>query len=347
MKILSPLDSCDEVEQLIAAGADEFYCGLLEEKWYEKYPVISINRRPAGKGHFRRFEDLTAAVTLSHNRGRKVFFTINEHYYTQEQMPLVMDYIDGACSAGVDALIVTDYGLMAYLRDRNYQVPIHISTGGTVFNWRSAKFYKELGAERITLPRHLAIKEIHQIVAAMPSMETTLFILNSRCVNVDGFCTFQHGLARKEVFPMFRNACMLPYQVEALAADESGHSVALSQTSPVVKRQKIWETIHVDDHPCGACALYEFDRMNITSLKIVGRGNPLERKLRDVTFLNAVRTFLALKKPAKATFRKTVRALYADTYQRPCRMHMCYYPEVIITGCQATQGRPTTDATGS
>ena len=58
MKILSPLDYFDDIEKLVQAGADEFFCGLLDEVWYQKYPVISTNRRPAGKGHFRNFEEL-------------------------------------------------------------------------------------------------------------------------------------------------------------------------------------------------------------------------------------------------------------------------------------------------
>ena len=339
MKILSPLDSVEEVEQLAAAGTDEFYCGLLEEEWYAKYPVISINRRPAGKGHFRRFDDLKEAVSLSHDLGRKVFFTVNEHYYTLEQIPLVMKYIDGALAAGIDALIVTDYGLMAYLQEKHYKIPLHMSTGGTVFNWRSAAFYKELGAERITFPRHLTIKEIQEIISAMPAMETTLFILNSRCINVDGFCTFQHGLARKEIFPMFRNACMLPYDVEAVEVDEDGELRAVSPSAPAVQRQKIWETIHVDDHPCGACALHEFNTMGITSLKIVGRGNPLERKIKDVSFLKTLVDCLHHAKPSKKEFRETARELYAQTYSRTCRMHMCYYPSVMIDHDQKNLGR--------
>ena len=338
MKILSPLDNIEEVEQLSQAGADEFYCGLLEEEWYEKYPVISINRRPAGKGHFRLFADLKTAVSISHGLGRKLFFTVNEHYYTQEQMPLVMKYIDAALDAGADALIVTDYGLMAYLKEKNYRVPVHVSTGGTVFNWRSAAFYKGLGAERITFPRHLTIQEIEDIVSCMPPIETTLFILNSRCINVDGFCTFHHGLARKEVFPMFRNACMLPFQVEAMEIDADGNSHLVSQESPVVQRQKIWETVHVDDHPCGACALYEFERMGITSVKIVGRGNPLERKLKDISFLNTLRDSLIKEQPTKKKFREKARDLYTGTYNRPCRMHMCYYPSVMLDDAQGISG---------
>ena len=94
MKILSPLDSIEEVDRLAAAGAGEFFCGLLEEEWYKQYPVISINRRPAGKGHFRKFADLKTAVAKAHERNIPVYFTINEHYYIRDQYPLLKKYME-------------------------------------------------------------------------------------------------------------------------------------------------------------------------------------------------------------------------------------------------------------
>ena len=111
MKLLSPLDSIEEVDGLARAGAGEFFCGVLEDRWHEKYPVISINRRPAGKGHFRRFADLKEAVARSHGLGIPVYFTVNEHYYTQAQYDLVRWYLDSAADARVDAFIITDFGL--------------------------------------------------------------------------------------------------------------------------------------------------------------------------------------------------------------------------------------------
>ena len=83
MKILSPLDKPEEVEPLIEAGAEEFYCGVLEETWYIPYPVISINRRPAGKGHVRDFTALKKVTDRAHENNVPVFFTVNEHYYTR------------------------------------------------------------------------------------------------------------------------------------------------------------------------------------------------------------------------------------------------------------------------
>jgi len=330
MKILSPLDAVDEVDALADAGAGEFYCGLLEEGWYEKYPVISINRRPAGKGHFRNFADLKEAVTRAHRRGIPVYFTLNEHYYIRDQYRLIETYLQGARQAGVDGLIVSDFGLMAYIRDNGHDIPLHISTGGTVFNWRSAAFFKQLGADNITFPRHLAIEELRDITARMPSIATTVFVLNSRCINVDGFCTFQHGLAGKDIFPMFRNACMLPYDVSVSCTADGGSAVAGTAMSSMVEKQKIWERVHVDDHPCGACAMYEFAEMGISSCKIVGRGNPAARKIKDVVFLKSLLDFLSDVQPLRQDFRKKAQQLYSETYKRTCRRHMCYYPSVLL-----------------
>lgn len=330
MKLLSPLDSADEVDKLAAAGADEFYCGLLEEEWYERYPVISINRRPAGKGHFKDFASLRGAVARAHDAGRQVFFTVNEHYYIQAQYPLITRYVEGACEAGVDAFIVSDVGLMAFLREQVCPVPIHISTGGTVFNRRTAAFYRELGAINITLPRHLTIEEIRDLVATMPGIGTTVFVLNSRCINVDGYCFFQHGLARREILPMFRNACMLPFDITIHDTHAETSSRSYADEARMIERQRVWEKVHVDDYPCGACALYEFERIGIGSLKIVGRGNPLERKLKDIHFLKGLLDILQQEKPSQKEFRKKARETYTATYNRPCRIALCYYPSVML-----------------
>jgi len=289
MKILSPLDYTDDIEKLVHAGADEFFCGLLDEEWYKKYPVISTNRRPAGKGHFRNFKELKSSVDVAHNVGTKVYFTLNEHYYINAQFEMLRSHIDNAVISGVDALILSDYGLMAWLRENGYDIPIHISTGGTVFNWRTAKFYcDEFNAESITFPRHLELEELKTLVEKLPKVDTSVFVLNSRCINVDGYCTFQHGLAGKQVFPMFRNACMLPCEVDVYLNSPEIAPVPTEIKERMLSRQKVWEKVHVDDHPCGVCAMFKLREMGIKSLKIVGRGNPLERKLKDITFLKTL-----------------------------------------------------------
>jgi len=330
IKILSPIDAPSEADKLINAGADEFYCGLFPEEWKNKYFPASFDRRPSGS-HLKSFEELKELINISHEKSVPVYLTLNEHYYTEKQYPLITEFIEKAISINVDALIIADIAILLFLRKKNYKVKIHISTGGTVFNSESAGFYKDLGASRIILPRHLTVEEIRRLKENSPEIEFEAFILNSRCINVDGMCTFQHGLSGPSNKWLFRNACMLPYEISILPDENSFLEVEdFLKREIALKRQHIWENVHIDDSPCGACALFEFAGVGITGVKIVGRGNPLEKKIKDITFLKTAKKILENQETGKTVFREKVKELYKETYNRPCRYHMCYYPEVLV-----------------
>lgn len=321
-RLLSPVDRNDEVEGLIEAGADELYCGVLTADWHDKYIAGSVNRRPGGRASFTTFDDLSDCVRTAHSHGIPVYLTLNEHYYTREQYPFLDEYVARSADAGVDALIVADLALLLTLRERGQDIKTIISTGGTAFNSETVAFYRDLGASRIILPRHLTLDEIGEISARTSGVELETFILNSRCPNVDGFCTFQHGLADASFDALCMNACMLPFDVSVDTHDSMGRFVSL-------ERQQVWQKVHVDRHPCGACALHEFEEMNIAGVKIVGRGNQTERKLVDIAFIRRLIDFLRDRRPAREEFREAAQYLYLSTYGLECRVHMCYYPEVL------------------
>ena len=324
MKLLSPVDKIEEIEKVIQAGAEELYCGILTPDWHSKYIAGSINRRPGGGENFTTFDELQNCVAIAHSYGVPVFLTLNEHYYTQKQYPLILDLVERAVDIGVDALMISDLGLLLTLQHMNISIRIFISTGGTAFNSETVKFYRNLGASRVILPRHLTIDEIKDISTNVSDIELETFILNSRCPNVDGFCTFQHGLADKSFEPLYKNACTLPYDISVITHDDVG------QGQLSWERQHIWQIVHPDDHPCGACALYEFNEMNITGVKIVGRGNPTSRKIVDVTFIRSLLDLLRDRRITKDEFQEVARKLYMSTYERECRVYMCYYPSMAI-----------------
>lgn len=331
MKVLAPLDKVDEVEEVIKAGANELYCGVLSPEWLQKYSIAAINRRPALICNLKSFDELRSCVEIAHFHNVPICLTINEHYYTQEQYPLLLDYVEKAVKAGVDSFLISDLALLLILKEQNVGIKIHVSTGGTTFNSETAKFYQSLGASRITIDRHLTISEIREIVANVSNLETCVFILNSRCPNVDGFCTFMHIQSPD---PSYKNACLLPYSVRLLPSEPAGgkfHRDEDRESKEIIScvRQQVWQRFHMDDFPCGLCALYEFDEMGIDYVKIVGRGNPTERKVNDLKFIHLLLTLLKDQTPLREEFREKARSLYMHTYRRPCRTIMCYYPEVM------------------
>jgi putative protease len=342
IKILSPLSTVEETEPLIKAGAGEFYCGVLPEDWRESYSVAaSLNRRQEDtpvyntSPHFRSFQELDQSIAIAHRHNVPVALTLNEHYYSQGQYPYLIKYIERALAAGVDSFIVGDIGIILTILDMNPRVKIHISTAGTAFNSSSVHFYRDLGASRVILPRHLSLEEIGEVAAHTSGIELETFILNSRCANVDGFCTFQHGLAafvpEGQDKRDYENACMMLYKITAAVKglpDEEAEQVLREKVS--MERQHFWSACHIDDRPCGACSLYEFEQMGLVGVKIVGRGNITERKVKDVQFLQEALDYLYGQKPTKKQFRALVQNLYKKLYNSPCLIFKCYYPSVLL-----------------
>ncbi|MCK5009399.1 MAG: U32 family peptidase [Deltaproteobacteria bacterium] len=341
IKILSPVSRCDEVEDVIAAGADELYCGILLDDWIKGYTVsASLNRRQEDNTilgtspHFKSFEELKESVEIAHSRSVPVILTLNEHYYSKDQYPYLLSYVDKVLEAGVDAFIIGDVAFILSLRERGISTDIHISTAGTAFNSETVRFYQELGASRVILPRHLTIEEIESIASEVSDVELEAFILNSRCANIDGFCTFQHGLA--DLFPdekvkeQYLNACMLPYKI-SVYPDAKVESDSDIKEKISWERQSIWSALHIDDRPCGACALFEFSKIGLHGVKIVGRQNAKSKKIKDVIFLRTLIDSLSEKNPSKEEFRKFSRRLYQETYEWPCLIFKCYYPSVLLS----------------
>ncbi|NVM52463.1 MAG: U32 family peptidase [Candidatus Helarchaeota archaeon] len=329
MKILAPVSRLNEIEAIIEAGADELYCGMLPENWKAQYPSISISRRQEQAAHFKTFEELKAAIHITHDHGLKIYFTFNEHYFTVNQFKLLKSYLEILNTLEIDAIFVSDLALLLYIRDSFPQLEFHISTGGAIFNSETTKFYQSLGATRVILDRHLTLSEIESI-AEKNTIETEVFIFGSKCPNVDGFCTFHHGfLTIKEDKTRFGNACMIPYEITVSSPTlEKTELEDLCNSTISLERQHIWANTHIDDRPCGICALYDFQKMGVTSIKIVGRANPSWKKIMDTSFIYNLRKFLD-KSPSRTEFNQVAKQSYNLTYKYPCRSSMCYYPEVM------------------
>lgn len=352
MKILSPVDHPDEVASLVEAGADELFCGLTSDRWLSRYTIAAVSRRSARIANLESLDLLGKTVALAHERGVPVCLAVNEHYYTQAQQAWLLEHVGDALALGIDALIIADPALLLTLRKAGVRSELHLSTGTTILNSEAARFFADLGVSRVTLERQQTVGEIEALVRKTPGLETAVFVLNGRCPNIDGLCTFDHTQLPGEAF---KNACMVPCRVRCHAAGSpsdpddrcgaedgaeavqpstgagaSAVSVAdeAARVAPVV-RQQVWQRHHMDDSPCGACALHDFDRIGVTHLKIVGRGNTTRRKIADLRFIRSLVTLASSSGVSRKRFRESARLLHSHLTQRPCRAVHCYYPELL------------------
>jgi len=107
-----------------------------------------------------RLEELNNIVKKCHNNNIKAYMTTNIIIYENE-FDLLNIILDKAVEAEIDAVIIHDIGAIEIVKEKG--LSFHISTQANISNYRSAKFYEDLGAQRLILARELSLKQIKEI----------------------------------------------------------------------------------------------------------------------------------------------------------------------------------------
>lgn len=309
MQILTPVAGPDEVEPLVASGADELYAGIFPDSWYERWGRGAWpNRRGPGPANLRTIEQVVTLQQAAHAtpggpreglRPVPLYLAVNAPFYTDAQADHLVGVLAEAHQAApVDAFIVTDPGFMALLRERVPDAAVFASTVTVALNAESVRFLAEdLECSRVILSRHLDLREIRAIREAVPDVDLEVFLLNDNCYFEEGFCSTTHTM------PGFGVYCMTPWEVQV-------HRDADGSVITDVEERARWDFL-LDEHrefirhlgsrghgagptkmplgPCGLCAIPELMKLGIHSGKIVGREASLFRKLRSVQAVRYVR----------------------------------------------------------
>lgn len=174
VELMSPAGNIDTAVLALESGADAVYAG-----------VTNLSMRPK-RVEFSQssFEELIDTV---HGLSKKIYATMNVCPKPSD-VNNFKKKIDELHQHGVDAVIVSDVGMMNWIHNNYPGLPIHASIMTSVVNVESARFYKELGASVIVVSRSLAdiggIKEIHESV----DVDLEVFVHGGICYMFDGIC---------------------------------------------------------------------------------------------------------------------------------------------------------------
>ncbi len=181
-ELLAPAGDMECVRAAIRYGADAVYLGG---------PFMQMR---AGKVGFTR-ETLAQASREIHDAGRKLYVTVNCFAFSDE-IPQLGEYARFLKSIGTDAVIVSDIGAIAQIREECPELDIHVSTQANCMNWRAAKVYYDMGVKRIVLARELSLEKIAQIRANVPEdLELEAFVHGAMCMSYSGRCLLSAYLA--------------------------------------------------------------------------------------------------------------------------------------------------------
>lgn len=199
MELLSPAGNRDALIAAISCGADAVYLG------YTAFGARSY------AGNFDD-QQLAEAVDYAHERGKKVYVTVNT-LVKQCEMDDLCDVLELLCRTHVDAAIVQDMGVVRIARACFPGLTLHASTQMTINNAQGARLMRDLGMSRVVPARECPLSELKKM--ADTGVEIEAFAHGALCVAVSGQCLFSSMIGgRSGNRGRCAQPCRLPYKLD-------------------------------------------------------------------------------------------------------------------------------------
>ena len=119
----------------------------------------------------------------------------------------------------MDALIISDPGVVYLAKRFAPNIPIHLSTQANTLNKYAVQFWKEQGVSRVILARELSLEEVREIHDVVPDIELEAFVHGAMCISYSGRCLLSDYLdGRHSNRGACVQSCRWRYEVRALNA---------------------------------------------------------------------------------------------------------------------------------
>lgn len=184
-EVLSPAGDEQRLEAALQFGADAVY--ISGQSFGMRMACANFDS-----------ETLKRAVEKTHAVGKKLYVTCNilPRNEDLDSLPEYFTYLD---SIGVDALIISDLGVLELAKTYAPHCALHISTQFGVVNYAAANALHRLGASRVVLARELSLEEIRQIRAnTPPELELEAFVHGAICMSFSGRCVISNYLTGRD-----------------------------------------------------------------------------------------------------------------------------------------------------
>ena len=194
IEVLSPAGDMERLIMDLTYGADAVY--LAGKRFGMR----------AAAGNFGA-DELKLAVDMCHAKGVKTYVTCN-NVMRNGDAAQISGFLEQLQSAGADAVIATDVGVISLAKKYAPKLDIHISTQAGIANFESARVFYEMGAKRVILARELTLDEIAELRAKTPKdLEIETFVHGSMCVSFSGRCMLSDYFTGRDAN---RGACAQP-----------------------------------------------------------------------------------------------------------------------------------------
>ena len=264
LELLAPAGNFSKLKTAVYYGADAVYIG--------------------GKNFsLRAFSDnftddeIVEAVKFAHGKNVKIYVTVNI-FAKNSDFEKAAEYFRFLESAKVDAVLITDVGLISLCKKVAPELKIHLSTQANTLNKYAVKFWGELGLERVVLARELSLSEIKEISEFNPETQLEAFVHGAMCISYSGRCLLSNYFNGRDANRgECVQACRWQYELREKSKNGDFFPIEEDERGSYILNSKDLNMIeHID----------EMAEAGVCSLKIEGR---MKSEYYLATVINAYR----------------------------------------------------------
>lgn len=251
VEVLSPAGDLSKLKTVVAYGADAVYMSG------KSFGLRTFS------GNFDH-EEMIEGIKFAHDHGVKCYVTMNilavedDLKYLDDEIRFI------AYEAKADAVLVSDPGIFARIREVAPDLEIHISTQASVTNSGACSFWQSLGASRIVLAREVSLAQIREIRKHIdPDLQIECFVHGAMCVAYSGRCLLSNYLTGRR---SNGGACAQPCRWGYSVIEEKRPDIAMP-----VEQDERGTYIFGSKDICMVQHVPDMIESGIDSLKIEGR----------------------------------------------------------------------------
>ncbi len=273
-ELLLPAGSFSRMQTAFLYGADAVYAGL---------PSLSLRARSGFT-----LEELVEGIKYAHDNGKKVYLALNL-FTKNKDVEKLPDFLKTIMTVAPDGVIVSDPGVVEFIKQNAPTLPIHISTQANICSYLTLQFWEKMGAERAVLAREISFDEMKEIRQKCPNIELEAFIHGAMCMSYSGRCLLSAFMANRSANQgACAHSCRWKYKMHVKRADGSSFPLEVDEKNQELvqffleeeQRQGEFLEIIEDEHGsyimnskdmCLMPRLGDFLDIGVNSLKIEGR----------------------------------------------------------------------------
>ena len=177
-ELLAPVGTLSALVPMIEAGADAVYVGL-----------SGLSSRPQSADF--TIQEIRYAAAICHDHHVKLHVAVNccIRETMLEQTKALLQELD---NIGIDAVILADWGLIAYAVRQMKHTEVHASTLLGTYNTPTVRYLQQIGVKRLVFSTNLYIDEIASMIASLPEMQYEFVADGGICFNDNRICELPH-----------------------------------------------------------------------------------------------------------------------------------------------------------